>query len=187
MDTTSHPPLMTPAEALTRGFVQAPVATAAATTAASADAVQARQGFRIGELRLMVRYEEGSELTDLPATYSLPNAPAWFHGIANLHGNLTPVFDLGAFAGAAATEAAHPMLLVLSRGADAAGIVIDGLPQRLRWTADQAVSSSLAPAALDGAVRDAVLVDGHVVLDLDCAALLDKFETALDSALPGRP
>src|ERR1035437_4012618 len=53
---------------------------------------ESRQGFRIGELCLMIRYEDASELSEMPDIHRLPNAPDWFYGMANLHGKLIPVF-----------------------------------------------------------------------------------------------
>src|SRR5512135_422045 len=35
---------------------------------------ESRQGFRIGELRLMMRYDDGSELAEMVAVHRLPNA-----------------------------------------------------------------------------------------------------------------
>ena len=47
----------------------------------------------------MIRFEDGSELTELPDLYRLPNAPGWVRGMANLHGVLIPVFDLAGYLG----------------------------------------------------------------------------------------
>ena len=94
-----------------------------------------RQGFRIGSVGLMIGHEDGSELTEMPTLYDLPHAPAWFMGMANLHGNMVPVFDLASYLGIekqpVQREVARRMLLVLGHGAEAAGVMIDGLPQRL--------------------------------------------------------
>lgn len=171
--------LMPPTVALTRGFVQGPVPARSGGALATLDAQQVRQGFRIGELALMVRYEDGSELTEMPPVHRLPNAPAWLLGIANLHGLLVPVFDLAAWAGVDHAATAKRMLLVLSHGQDAAGVVIDGLPQRLRWTPESQADAATAPARLAPLVRGAALIDGVLWFDMDRAALLDAFENSL--------
>ena len=177
--------LMTPGEALSRGFVtQQPVAAQPAPSramakAASAAGPQARQGLRVGGLNLMVRYEDGSELTEMPEIYRLPNVPAWFRGIANLHGMLTPVFDLSRYLGVPADPAAKRMLIVLSHGADAAGIVIDGLPQRLRWSCEDEADAGAAPPKLAPHVRGAALIGDQLWFDIESAALLDALEQAL--------
>ena len=181
--TAPHAALLSPTQALTGAFVldaglpAAPSSAAALATKASQ--VQVRQGFRLGDLRLMVRYEDGSELTELPHVYRLPNAPAWFCGIANLHGMLVPVFDLARYIGFETDAGAKRMLLVLAHGADAAGIVIDGLPERLRWAADQGADPAAAPARLAPHVHAAALIGEQLWFDLDCAALLDALEQAI--------
>jgi twitching motility protein PilI len=140
---------------------------------------QARQGFRVGDLALMVRYEDGSELTAMPRLVHLPNTPAWCLGMANLHGLLVPVFDLGGWIGLNTAPTGSHMLLVLSHGADAAGVAIDGLPQRLRWTPDQQADAATAPARLAPHVRGAALIEGVLWFDIDRTALLDAFEASL--------
>ena len=176
--------LMPPTLALTCGFVHGASPVRSSGTQAAADAQQVRQGFRIGELALMVRYEDGSELTEMPRVYRLPNTPAWLLGIANLHGLLVPVFDLAAWAGVEHAADAKRMLLVLSHGQDAAGVVIDGLPQRLRWTPDSQADAATAPARLAPHVRGAALIAGALWFDIDRAALLDAFEDSLGGPFP---
>jgi purine-binding chemotaxis protein CheW len=173
--------LMAPTLALTRGFAQGTgTARAAGAQAAPSHAQQVRQGFRVGELALMVRYEDGSELTEMPPVYRLPNTPAWLLGIANLHGLLVPVFDLGTWTGIGHQPQAKRMLLVLSHGQDAAGVVIDGLPQRLRWTEEQRADAATAPARLAPHVRGAAHIDGELWFDIERTALLDALEHAMD-------
>jgi chemotaxis signal transduction protein len=177
MDLSTSPPMLSPTLALTRGFTQA--AGTAPALRSNDTSYEARQGFRIGELSLMVRYDDGSELTEMPPLYRLPNTPAWFMGVANLHGLIVPVFDLAAFTGVEPTRDARRMLLVLSHGADAAGIVIDGLPRRLRWSEERQADAATAPARLASHVRGAALIDSVLWFDLDRASLLDAFENAL--------
>ena len=149
------PPLLMPTEALLRGFDLAPQAepprAAARPGVPARDAagrVETRQGFCIGSLNLMIGYADGSELTELPAVYRLPSAPQWLLGMANLHGMLIPVFDLARQFGMHRDAPAKPMLLVLAHGADATGIVIDGLPERLRWDNSQIADTATVPEAL---------------------------------------
>jgi chemotaxis signal transduction protein len=170
-------PLLAPTEALLRGFVfDAPAAEQeAALTRTSGDAPGAillREGFRIGELRLMIRYQDGNELTDLPQVYLLPRAPAWFRGMANLHGTLVPVFDPAELFGVAHDESAKPMLLVLGHGDEKAGVVIDGLPQRLRLTEADRIDSAAVPPSLVGCVTHAYWSEGQDWMDLQVDHLL---------------
>jgi twitching motility protein PilI len=170
---------VTPTIALTQGFVHGAGANAQAALAAPTARNESRQGFRIGELALMVRYEDGSELTEMPELHRLPKVPGWFMGIANLHGMLVPVFDLGAWAGVAPGPQARKMLLVLAHGADAAGIVIDGLPQRLRWAPEQKADAATAPARLAPFIHGAALIEDVLWFDIDRAALLQAIEDSI--------
>ena len=177
--------LLAPIEALTRGFVLPDPDEASS----SPDALQApaqasapsepRQGFRVGDLALMIRYEDGSSLNDLPATRRLPNSPAWFIGMANLNGALIPVFDLAHYLGVDASDTEKPMLLVLGHGEDAAGIVIDGLPQRLRPGPDDHLADAPTPTALAGCVRATCWTAERLWIDLQVGPLLQRLSDEL--------
>jgi purine-binding chemotaxis protein CheW len=170
-------PLLAPTEALLRGFVfdtlsTVPEAVPVRTAGAAPGAILLREGFRIGELRLMIRYQDGNELTDLPQVYLLPRAPAWFRGMANLHGTLVPVFDPAELFGVAHDESAKPMLLVLGHGDEKAGVVIDGLPQRLRLTESDRIEDAAVPPSLAGCVNHAYWSEGLDWMDLQVDRLL---------------
>ncbi len=174
---------LTPTEALTRGF--GPDAAGGALLPGpmvSHSGGEPRQGFRIGELQLMIRYEDSSELSEMAAMHRLPNAPDWFCGIANLRGKLTPVLDLARYLGVEPRPDAKRMLLVLAHGANATGVVIDGLPERLRWSADAAHDAGAAPQRLVPHVRGASMLGGRLWFDLDTHSLLGEIEHALESA-----
>ena len=180
------PPLLMPTAALLRGFDLAPQAEpsrAAVRPGAPArnapGRIETRQGFCIGSLNLMIGYADGSELTELPAVYRLPSAPQWLLGMANLHGMLIPVFDLARQFGIDRDAPAKPMLLVLAHGADSTGILIDGLPERLRWDASDIADVATVPEALAAVVQQAVLIGERLWFDLDTTALLAGLEQAL--------
>jgi len=182
-------PQLAPTVALLRGFVfddavgtAAPVPAGAAANDAAAGEMVLREGFRIGELRLAIRYEDGNELTDLPPVYVLPRAPEWFRGMANLHGALVPVFDTAALFGVNHDAQAKPMLLVLGHGGEKAGLVIDGLPLRLRLASADRIDSPTVPVALAGCVDQAYWNDGHDWMDLRVEALLDQLADELAGA-----
>lgn len=189
-DTSATDSLVSPVEALRQGFQfegseagatalsAAYRAAAAAGPSSTADVLQ-REGFRIGDLALMIRYEDGSELADLPPTYRLPNAPDWFVGVANLHGLLVPVFDLATYLGIARNEAAKPMLLVLGHGIDAAGVVVDGLPERLRIRREERADGAPIPSGLEGSVTQTYWAHGMPWMDLNAMALLNKLSDEL--------
>lgn len=145
-------------------------------------AMQTRLGFRVGPFNLMIGYADSSELTEMPDIYRIPNAPAWFLGMANLHGILTPVFDLSRYLEVERDNTSKQMLLVLSHGAEAAGVVIDGTPERLRWSAADLVDIAAAPSRLAPHLRAACTVGEGLYFDLECDALLNALEHALEPA-----
>lgn len=140
---------------------------------------QRRQGFRVGNLGLMVPYAEGSELTEIPPVHRLPHAPAWFAGMCNLHGALVPVFDLARRFGIKRNTQIKPMMLVLGHGADAAGVVVEGLPQRLIFDDEALVDSATVPSNLTGLVTHAALIGEQIWLDFSPAPLFRQLEQEL--------
>jgi purine-binding chemotaxis protein CheW len=180
-------PLLKPTEALLRGFElesRTDGSNAAVTLPAqnAQQGLQLREGFHIGHLGLMIRYEKGSELIDLPQVFALPNAPEWFSGIANLHGTLVPVFDLARYLDVEHLPDAKPMLLVLGHGIEAAGVVIDGMPVRLRFDAADRAEGAPIPMALDGCVTDTYWADELTWMDLHVDALLNRLVDDLAAA-----
>jgi purine-binding chemotaxis protein CheW len=188
--------LLTPTQALRHGFhfhggnpggtaLAAAYAAPGPGTAGVTDTeIEQREGFFIGPLGLMIRYEDGSELSDLPVTYRLPNAPDWFSGISNLHGLLVPVFDLANYLGVEHLPGAKPMLLVLGHGADAAGILIDGLPLRLRFARRDRAEGAPVPAQLEACVHQTYWAAERTWMDLQVPALLSKLSDELAAAGP---
>lgn len=182
--------LMTPIQALTAGFDLEVTSKAAESLlvrmreggASNSAKDQFRQGFHLGDLRLMISFEDGSELTEGLELYRLPNVPDWFCGMANLHGLMTPVFDLARYLGIRRDAAGKRMLLILSHGADAAGVLIDGLPVRLRWTDDERADTSTAPERLVPLLRGACLTKDQLWFDLDVELLLTGLEQSLETS-----
>ena len=169
-------PLLLPTQALLAGFVfdepaHVPVAQEAQ--------IQERLGLRCGELGLMIRYEDGSELAELPPVHRLPNSPAWFAGMVNLQGRLMPVFDLPRLLGTAVSSQTRPFLLILGHDASAAGVLIDALPQRLQWDERCVVPhDGLLPEGLE-VLGQAVVIEGQKWFELEPARLRRRLEKLL--------
>lgn len=176
-------PLLAPTAALLRTFeFDAPPPAPRAAADAGAGELLLREGFRVGPLHLAIRYEDGNELTDLPAVHALPRAPAWFRGMANLHGSLVPVFDPATLFGVAGLEGAKRMLLVVGHGESKAALMIDGLPVRLKLRAADRLQDAAVPAPLAGCVHAAYWSGDDEWMDLDTAGLLDRLEQELTGA-----
>ncbi len=58
----------------------------------------------------------------------------------------------------------------------AAGIVIDGLPQRLRYTSEELADNTTVPQALEAFVQRAALIGQTLWFDLDTRVLLGALE-----------
>ncbi len=187
---------MLPLQALTRGFDFTPpelpaqwpqeVVPASPWSAvplpvapAQVSGIQVRQGFRVGGLHLMIGYEDGSQLTELPQVFRIPSAPRWMLGMANLHGTLIPVFDLAAYLGIEREATDRRFLLVLGHGADAAGVVIEQMPQRLRWSPEDQIDTETAPSRLAAHLSTACLIGETLWFDLHYKSLLDALERDL--------
>jgi twitching motility protein PilI len=82
----------------------------------------------VGELSLLIGENVISELLDIPQLCAIPNTAPWMLGIANLRGNLFPVFEMTMLLGMEHKANTKQMLLILGQGDVAAGVIIDGLP-----------------------------------------------------------
>lgn len=117
-----------PSEALNRfeppeGFVPA---------AAEKIAETLRYGFRVANFSLLIRDGVGSEVVPMMPIAIIPAAPLWLSGMINLRGNLIPVCDLTRLLDVDPDmQPDNPMILVLDKGEQASGFIIDGYPQAL--------------------------------------------------------
>ena len=160
-------------------------ASSSASESVEARSAQSCQGVRIGAVGLMLSYEDSSELTEVPELYYLPNSPVWVKGLANLHGNLIPVLDVAEYLGIEAQtdhSAVHMparaknMLMVLGHGAEAAGVLVDGISQRLTPLKRHKTDTDTAPELLLAHLRGAYFIDNQLWFDLDCSSLLTTLE-----------
>jgi len=93
---------------------------------------QVRYGFRAGNTGLIIDANRGSEVINEFALCAIPNTPAWFSGMINLRGNMVPVFNLNELFGTGDKDHDQQRILIMGEGDEAAGILIDRLPQVLR-------------------------------------------------------
>lgn len=147
--------------------------------------LSAKLGFHVGDLRFVVSFDDASELSEMISVYRLPNVPSWFRGLANLHGNLVPVFDVAAMIGyRVKTEAGAKedrMLLVLGHGAMAAGMLVNELPTRIRLESATAIDMPELPVALKDCVPKAYLHGDEVWLELQYQRLFEMAAARLAS------
>lgn len=151
--------------------------------------IKKRQGFQVGDLNLMISYEDGKEITELPTVYPLPNAPEWFLGFSNLNGALIPVFDLTIFlsTGSKSIKAENslieqrkqPMLFVLGHDDNATGIVIEELPSRMQFQSKDILANELVPDKLKDIVKGVISQSGKFWFDLNLVTFIKQLEDAI--------
>lgn len=155
--------LMTPVAALSRGLQLTRIEDGRVVARGSED-VLLRRLFSIGGVgvifqgaRLMM------EILEAPKVYPLPNAPRTCRGLVNLRGGLVPVFDLRRMLGG--EGGGLRWVLVVERGEQAAGFVVDQLPRQVSLPSSSRLDQ--APACnenFDGAVVESHRLGGDEVL-----------------------
>lgn len=132
----------------------APIGATAEPAAAQADTRVERQGFLVGGVRLLVRFDEASELIEARPVYWLPNVPPIVKGVINLHGVVVPAVDLyEALMGAGRTREARHML-ILGHGEARVALLLDSVPEIRRFAPGEAVAPT-PPAVLRECARGA--------------------------------
>lgn len=172
---TSPAALLAPSAALTRF---APPAGALLGPAQVRDERQARYGFRVSSLGLLIKVGTGSEVVEARGIAVLPNAPRWLAGVMNLRGNPVPVFDLCAALDLPRSDASSKsMVLVLDKGEHAAGLLIDGLP-RVVAPGNAIEQPTALPARLATFVTHPRATDDGVWFEFDHVGFLTSLATA---------
>lgn len=151
-------------------------------TAVSDEVVNQRQGFFVGDVGLMIDFIGGSELTEMPDYYAVPNAPSWLKGLTNLHGVIVPVFDLVQFLNLENKHKGKQMLLILQHHEKAVGVVVNGLPTRLTWRDSQRMEDNASPDNLSQYIDGAYLLGEQLWFDLDVDTLCTALERGLEMA-----
>lgn len=135
----------------------------------------ARYGFRIDVLGLLIDPDTGSEVIPLPDIASLPGAPAGFLGLANIRGNLVPIYELRVLMEIGPRPAGvEPVALVFGEGENAVGILVEGYPVPLADLQPLARSDiPTIPSALEKLQPAAYVQNDTVWLEFDHNAFFD--------------
>lgn len=110
-------------------------------------------GFRISNRNFLVPLDETREVFTVPSQItSVPNSEAWVYGIANLRGELLPLFDLKYFLFGQATHVNNRSRIIVNNHSDVfAGLLIDevfGLkhfPNKPENMPSQSLDDTLSP------------------------------------------
>jgi len=83
-------------------------------------------GFRVGNVELMTRMGEVSEILDPPEFTRVPGVKPWVVGIANVRGSLLPIMDLKGFVlGEGIANRKEGRILVVKHNGVNTGLIVD--------------------------------------------------------------
>jgi chemotaxis signal transduction protein len=181
-DTEALPDLVPPSEALAQPADQQAALVHAVAGGATVEELIARQGYRIGKLNLLTEYAKATRVTEQLAVFRLPNTAPWFLGLINVNVNLVPVFDIAQVLGLQRSPGSRGLLLILGRGEDSAAVVVDTLPERLRFTGADKVAIPAVPPLIKDCVWGAYAKEGEVWLDFDHARMFQLLAERVSAA-----
>jgi len=83
-------------------------------------------GFAIGDLPLLAKMDDVSEILPIPATIRVPGVRPWVLGLANIRGNLMPVLDMNSYLYAKPSKIRkESRILIINRQGLVAGLLVD--------------------------------------------------------------
>ena len=123
--------LMLPSQALQRTFDLPDESISSLDSSPVEDAERSLHGFKVGNLGFLLPAETVSELFDDLAYCHLPNTAASLVGMANVRGDIIPLFDLYELFGLETCNDDHWRYLTIGSGEEAVAIRVGNLPTRV--------------------------------------------------------
>lgn len=120
--------LMLPEDALTR-FQGSDVSYLNLDIASSSKKRVRRFGFVIENIGFLIQDNAVCEVVIDFKLFAIPNTSSWMRGWVNIRGNLVPVYDVSELLGFDDEIKRYNKLLIIDKGVDAIGVLIDKLPQ----------------------------------------------------------
>ena len=106
-------------------------------------------GFRVGDHRFVASMDEVREILDPPTCTRVPGTVSWFLGVANIRGNLVPVFDMHGFlAGGRASPSRQARVLTYQMEGLHAAFRVDDVLGMKRFELDEEASVATDAEAL---------------------------------------
>jgi len=137
----------------------------------------------VAGVRVIAPLREVKEILNYPSSVTrVPGTKPWVLGIANIRGNLLPIFDLQIFLGGKTSRAVghRSRVLVIDHKGVFAGLLVGDVQGMRHFSEDQRVDAPILHAGLRPFVKDACLLDGEVmpVLSMNLIAENPDFQVA---------
>lgn len=137
-----------------------------------------RYGFKISGIGFLISSETPCEVMKNFIVYPIPKMKQWLHGLVNLRGNLIPVYDMSMLLGLSDEPMNHENLLIIDKGTESAGILLDTLPQPFDISEWQEISyTPKLPAGLSECVSNAYSIEDVLWIEFNHK---DYFNSLMD-------
>jgi twitching motility protein PilI len=131
--------------------------------------------FRIGNMGILLPVNIIKEVIEELDYCQLPNTSEVLYGMANLRGNIIPIFDLHAQFNIEIKQNINRKILVIGKGSEAAAILIDELPIAISIELQNCSSETPPlPKVLQKFVNNTYKVKNTTWLDIDLTGLFFK-------------
>lgn len=160
--------LMLPSEALNRHFELPDAGGASAVDLTEGKAAFECHSFTVGPIGLLLPNDTVAEVFDELPHSRIPNAPTALRFMANVRGDMVPVFNLYTLLGLEEPENIEYRILVVGQREMAIGLLVDNLPTRLSLTPEYILKSEpVLPGILTPFVRECYQYKGQIWADWD--------------------
>lgn len=135
-------------------------------------------GLALGNFGLLLPTNMASMIVEDKVPFcQLPNTPIWLQGMANIDGNIVPVFNLRSMLGIDQAESTELKIVVIGQGEEALAISVENLPIRVRLNStDRLIGKPPLPKALQPFARDCYKTE-RIWIDWDVHGFFSSFET----------
>jgi len=132
-------------------------------------------GFLLADEEYAVDVLEVREIVRLRPITAVPRSPEWIRGIVTLRGVIVPIYDLRRRLGLAGAEpGTDARIVVVTRGEELAGLVVDAITQVIRVPAERIEPPPQTIGEADAEyLRGVVRLDERLVILLDLARVLE--------------
>ncbi len=128
--------------------------------------------FSIGNIGILLPPNEINEVTEQLATCQLPNTNEVLFGMANLRGNIIPIFDMHAQFNIETKKNHNRKILVIGKEKNAAAVLIDELPVTLSISQqDKCTEIPSLPKTIQQHVKNSYQIQDNIWLEVDLTGL----------------